>query len=93
MIGAVIDFLCFALVFHLFPIGFSMVFPWCSCSCSSGLFVKTNNLTKYLPHKAVAEVSNHNEPIERKSGIHLVRTWRESGSEAEIVKRRLRRNL
>ena len=27
----------------------------------------------YGPHKAVAEVSNHNEPIGRKSGIQLVR--------------------
>ena len=30
------------------------------------------NIT-YGPHKAVAEVSNHNEPIGRKSGIQLVR--------------------
>ena len=27
----------------------------------------------YGPHKAVAEVSNHNEPIGRTSGIQLVR--------------------
>ena len=27
----------------------------------------------YGPHKAVAEVSNHNEPIGKKSGSHLVR--------------------
>ena len=27
----------------------------------------------YGPRKAVAEVSNHNEPIGRKSGIQLVR--------------------
>ena len=30
-------------------------------------------LITYGPHKAVAEVSNHNEPIGRKSGIQLVR--------------------
>ena len=28
----------------------------------------------YGPHKAAAEVSNHNEPIGRKSGIQLVRS-------------------
>ena len=27
----------------------------------------------YLPRKAAAEVSNHNEPVGRKSGIQLVR--------------------
>ena len=32
----------------------------------------------YGPHKAVAEVSNHNEPIGRKSGIQLVRKIRKS---------------
>ena len=32
-----------------------------------------SNLITYGPHKAVAEVSNHNEPIGRKSGIQLVR--------------------
>ena len=32
----------------------------------------------YGPHKAVAEVSSHNEPIGRKSGIQLVRKIRKS---------------
>ena len=32
----------------------------------------------YGPHKAVAEVSNHNEPIGRKSGIQLLRKIRKS---------------
>ena len=32
----------------------------------------------YGPHKAVAEVSNHNEPIGRKSGSQLVRKIRKS---------------
>ena len=32
----------------------------------------------YGPHKAVAEVSNHNVPIGRKSGIQLVRKIRKS---------------
>ena len=35
-------------------------------------------LLTYGPHKAVAEVSNHNEPIGRKSGIQLVRKIRKS---------------
>ena len=30
-------------------------------------------LLTYLPHKAVAEVSKHNEPIGTKCGIQLVR--------------------
>ena len=36
------------------------------------IYLIINNVT-YGPHKAVAEVSNHNEPIGRKSGIQLVR--------------------
>ena len=32
----------------------------------------------YGPHKAVAEVSNHSEPIGKKSGIQLVRKIRNS---------------
>ena len=36
------------------------------------IFMHVYNIT-YGPHKAVAEVSNHNEPIGRKSGIQLVR--------------------
>ena len=35
-------------------------------------------LLTYGPRKAVAEVSNHNEPIGRKSGIELVRKIRRS---------------
>ena len=34
---------------------------------------KRYNMIIYGPHKAMAEVSNHNEPIGRKSGIQLVR--------------------
>ena len=37
-----------------------------------------DNYITYGPHKAVAEVSNHNEPIGRKSGIQLVRKIRKS---------------
>ena len=42
--------------------------------------VKKSNLTyiTYGPHEAVAEVSNHNKPIGRKSGIQLVRKIRKS---------------
>ena len=32
-----------------------------------------SDMLTYLPHKAVADVSNHNEPIGRKCGIQLVR--------------------
>ena len=42
------------------------------CNC-----IRHVHLT-YGPHKAVAEVSNHNEPIGRKSGIQLVRKIRKS---------------
>ena len=35
-------------------------------------------IVTYGPRKAVAEVSNHNEPIGRKSGIQLVRKIRKS---------------
>ena len=38
----------------------------------------TDGSLTYGPHKAVAEVSNHNEPIGRKSGIQLVRKIRKS---------------
>ena len=41
------------------------------------LYIKKYIVT-YGPHKAVAEVSNHNEPIGRKSGIQLVRKIRKS---------------
>ena len=34
---------------------------------------RESRVVTYGPHKAVAEVSNHNEPIGRKSGIQLVR--------------------
>ena len=44
----------------------SMVHQWTFC------------VITYGPHKAVAEVSNHNEPIGRKSGIELVRKIRKS---------------
>ena len=46
--------------------------------CSKqGLFIPHIFIT-YGPRKAVAEVSNHNEPIGRKSGIQLVRKIRKS---------------
>ena len=48
--------------------------------CDVGRWWKCRNkLTKfsinitYLPHKAVAEVSNHSEPIGKKYGFQLVR--------------------
>ena len=44
-------------------------------TCSNHVYSK--QLT-YGPRKAVAEVSNHNEPIGRKSGIQLVRKIRKS---------------
>ena len=39
---------------------------------------KMCHIITYGPHKAVAEVSNHNEPIGRNSGIQLVRKIRKS---------------
>ena len=39
----------------------------------------------YGPHKAVAEVSNHNEPIGRKSGIQLVRKIRNQWTSHSVV--------
>ena len=47
------------------------------CKVSSGCHAdsrlhETLHIT-YGPHKAVAELSNYNEPIGRKSGIQLVR--------------------
>ena len=39
---------------------------------------KLYEIVTYGPHKAVAEVSNHNEPIGRTSGIQLVRKIRKS---------------
>ena len=42
-----------------------------------GSYIYIYNIT-YGPRKAMAEVSNHNEPIGRKSGIQLVRKIRKS---------------
>ena len=45
------------------------------------IYIKYKFCTTYVtygPHKAVAEVSNHNEPIGRKSGMQLVRKIRKS---------------
>ena len=47
----------------LWPVFFWLIF----------LSMDTDSNVTYGPHKAVAEVSNHNEPIGRKSGIQLVR--------------------
>ena len=41
--------------------------------CFLGLLEIYQRVITYLPRKAVAEVSNHNEPIGRKFGIQLVR--------------------
>ena len=41
--------------------------------CRACLNTIQNNRITYLPHEAVAEVSNRNEPIGRKCGVQLVR--------------------
>ena len=51
--------------------------PWKANFSVAHIMIIFSNIT-YGPHKAVAEVSNHNEPIGRKSGIQLVRKIRKS---------------
>ena len=57
------------LVVLLWFIGNLMTSLFVSLLCHPYEFISVT----YLPHKAVAEVSKHNEPIGRKSGIQLVR--------------------
>ena len=54
----------------------------CQVRCQKVFGGRMNNQNNvhitYGPHEAVAEVSNHNKPIGRKSGIQLVRKIRKS---------------